>query len=141
MAGPNPTCICNIQNGVSKNNLEIIRKLNTGLTSQIQTKHGLTWKKITDSIRQGGVLSVIDYETLMDEINKEITEKDKGLELRSGGKLIDRLWMDDVLLIHEHTREAQKMLDVINHIAQKTIAFGAPKCKAVELGKEPTDKN
>ena len=42
------------------NNLQVIRKLNTGLTAQIQAKYGPTRKiKIRDSIRQGGVLSVI----------------------------------------------------------------------------------
>ena len=109
------------RNGVGKKNLEIIRKLNTGLTAQIQTKYGLTRKiTIRDSIRQGGVLSVIEYATLMDEITKEINKSDMGLELRNGEKLRDLLWMDDVLLIHENAKEVQKMLDVTNHIALKS---------------------
>ena len=127
------------RNGVGKKNLEIIRKLNTGLTAQIQTKYGLTRKiTIRDSIRQGGVLSVIEYATLMDEITKEINKNDMGLELRNGEKLRDLLWMDDVLLIHENAKEVQKMLDITNHIALKNhIEFGAPKCKIVKLGRGP----
>ena len=127
------------RNGVGKKNLEIIRKLNTGLTAQIQTKYGLTRKiTIRDSIRQGGVLSVIEYATLMDEITKEISKNDMGLELRNGEKLRDLLWMDDVLMIHENAKEVQKMLDVTNHIAlKKHIEFGAPKCKIVKIGRGP----
>ena len=84
------------------------------------------------------MLSVIEYATLMDEITKEINKNDMGLELRNGEKLRDLLWMDDVLLIHENTKEAQKMLDVTNHIALKNhIEFGAPKCKVVKIGRGP----
>ena len=52
-------------------------------------------------------------------MTNEINKNDMGLELRNGEKLRDLLWMDDVLLIHENTKEAQKMLDVTNHIALK----------------------
>ena len=59
------------KNGISEKNLEMMRKMNTGLTARFRTKHGLTRKiTIKDSIRQGGVLSVIEYATLMDEITK-----------------------------------------------------------------------
>ena len=56
-----------------------------GLTAQIQTKYGPTRKiTIRDNIQQGGVPSVIEYATLMDEITKEINKNDIGLELRNG---------------------------------------------------------
>ena len=59
-----------------------------GLTAQIQTKYGPTRKiTIRDSIRKGGVLPVIAYATLMDEITNEIIKHDMGLELRNGEKL------------------------------------------------------
>ena len=47
---------------------QIIDILNRDLKTTIQTKYGPTRQiKIKDSIRQGGVLSVIQYATLMDE--------------------------------------------------------------------------
>ena len=68
------------KNGISAKNLEMMRKMNSDLTARIRTKYGLTRKiKIKDSIRQGGVLSVIEYATLMDEITKELQEKIQGL--------------------------------------------------------------
>ena len=89
-------------------------------------------------MRQDGVLSVIEYATLMDEITKEINKNDMGLELRNCEKLRDLLRMEDVLLIHENTKEAQKMLYVTNHLALKNhIEFGAPKCKVVKIGRGP----
>ena len=40
----------------------ITKKLNENLTARIQTNHGYTRKvEIKDSIRQGGILSVIQY--------------------------------------------------------------------------------
>ena len=64
------------ESGVTGKNLSIARKMNTNLTARIQTRHGPTRKiKIRDSIRQGGVLSVIEYANLMDEISKELKKK------------------------------------------------------------------
>ena len=37
--------------------------------------------KIKDSIRQGGVLSVLQYATVMDEIAKEIQKLNKGIKI------------------------------------------------------------
>ena len=71
------------KNGISAKNLEMMRKMNSDLTARIRTKYGLTRKiKIKDSIRQGGVLSVIEYATLMDEITKELQEKRQGLTMK-----------------------------------------------------------
>ena len=67
------------KSGVQGKNWRAIKYLNTGLSARIRTKHGLTDKiYITDSIRQGGVLSVIEYSNLTDEIAKTITEEHKG---------------------------------------------------------------
>ena len=64
--------------GVNSKLWQIIKKLNENLTANIHTKYGPTRKiTIKDSIRQGGVLSVLQYALLMDEINKEIQETEK----------------------------------------------------------------
>ena len=113
------------------------KKLNSNLTAKIQTRYGLTTKiKIRESIRQGGVLSVIEYAALINEISKEL--KQKGLGLKTNGKIIIDLlqWMDDVCLIHHDLEALQIMLDVTNHVALKYhIQFGAEKCKVIR-GKE-----
>ena len=65
---------------------DIIRKLNDNLTARIQTKHGQTREiKIKDSIRQGCVLSVIQYALMMDEISKEINKNNLGIHIPSLG--------------------------------------------------------
>ena len=124
------------KNGISGKNLEMMRKMNTGLTARIRTKHGLTRKiTIKDSIRQGGVLSVIEYATLMDEITKEIQGREQGIKMENGETLANLLWMDDVALIHEETKQLQEIMDTTNHVALTNhIEFGAAKCKVVKIG-------
>ena len=66
------------KNGVKGKNLHMAQKLNSNLSAQIQTRHGLTREiRIRDSIRQGGVLSVVAYATLIDEISKELKIHDR----------------------------------------------------------------
>ena len=125
------------KNGAEGKNLRMAKKLNSNLTAKIQTRYGLTWKiKIRDSIRQGGVLSVIEYATMIDEISKEL--KQKGLGQKTNGKVTtdSLLWMDDVCLIHHDLEALQTMLDVTNHVELKYhIQFGAAKCKVIRKGK------
>ena len=88
----------------------MIKKINTNLRARIHTKHGLTREiKIRDSIRQGGVLSVIEYATLIDEIAKELKKNNIGLKTKQGTQLNTLLWMDDVCLIHHDLTTLQQM--------------------------------
>ena len=125
------------KNGVHDKNLRMIKKINSNLTARIQTRYGLTRKiNIRDSIRQGGVLSVIEYATLMDEISKELQQRNLGIETQQNYILDSLLWMDDVCLIHHDLQKLQEILDVTNHVANKYhIQFGAAKCKVVRKGK------
>ena len=83
------------------------KKMNKNLTAQLSTRHGNTREiKIKDSIRQGGVLSVLQYALLIDEINKEITKENLGTYIESLDETIGcLLWMDDVLLISSESIE------------------------------------
>ena len=77
-------------------------------------KHKSTSKiNIKDSIRQGGVPSVIQYALIMDEINKEIQKHKLGQKFdnlqQSTGCL---LWMDDVAPVSSDTDELQAMLNI-----------------------------
>ena len=107
-----------MKNGVEGKNLSIIKKLNSNLTARIQTRFGLTKEiPIKDSIRQGGVLFVVEYATLIDEISKELRKRNQGVTPAAGTKIDSLLRMDDVCLIHSDRDELQQMLDITNHIA------------------------
>ena len=90
-------------NGITGPTWNLIRKFNLGLSAQIKTKDGLTRPiEIKDSIRQGRVLSVLQYAMVMDEIAKEI-KQEKGINIPNTDKKLGcLLWMDDVVLIAEN---------------------------------------
>ena len=120
-----------------RENLRMIKKLNSNLNARIHMRYGLTKKiDIKDSIRQGGVLSVIEYATIIDEIAKELKLRNLGYETKSKVKLDSLLWMDDVYLIHHDLNKLQEILDITNHVANKYhIQFGAAKCKVIRRGR------
>ena len=122
---------------VTRKNLQMVKKLSSNLTAKIHTRHGLTREiRIRDSIRQGWVLSAIEYTTLIDKISKELKEQDLGIVTDTGEKVNTFLWMDDVCLIHHDLKTLQKMLDITNHVELKYhIEFGAAKCKVVRTAK------
>ena len=107
--------------GLTTNLWKLVRELNSNLRTTVQTKHGPTRKiNITDSIRQGGVLSVTMYALMMDENNKALTETDLGVKIPSTDtKIPCLLWMDDVVLAETKPHRAQKQLDITNHTSLK----------------------
>ena len=107
-------------------NLSMVKKLNSQLTASIQTRYGPTREiKIRDSIRQGGVLSVIEYAILIDEISKEIRKRGLGLLTKTGNKVDSLLWMDDVCLIHhDQDKSGVKRLHTLGHLDQYMAQHG-----------------
>ena len=99
----------------------MIKKLNKNITTKIKTKHGETREiSIKDSIRQGGVLSVLEYGVLMDEINKDLEQKPLGIEIDDKGtRVACLLWVDDVVLIATSNKELQEMPASTNHTIKK----------------------
>ena len=108
-----------LKQGLTDPTWTAIKNLNKNLTAEIKTKYGPTRPiKIKDSIRQGGVLSVIMYAILMDEIAKAIKQENLGIPLpNSSSKQGCLLWMDDVALISNDKKTMQKMLNITNEIA------------------------
>ena len=98
--------------------------------------------EIKDSIRQGGVLSVMQYADVMDEIAKEIQRRNLGVTIGNDEQKIGcLLWMDDVLLMADTPKELQKLLDTTNRIANKYhIEFGEAKSKVMVIGKNNTNE-
>ncbi len=127
--------------GLKDTNWLMIKRLNEKLTARVNTKYGPTRKIHIRycSIRQGGVLSVLQYAILMDEIAKEISKKDMGVEVDPDGKKIGcLLWMDDVVLVTSDRNEMQNMLDIVEDIAKRYhIEFGKDKSKALKVGGKP----
>jgi hypothetical protein len=125
------------KSGTKPEEWKLTKEMSNNLKATIQTKHGNTRTiNINDSIRQGGVLSVIQYANLMDEIAKEINEKKLGNGQKDNGKKIAcLLWMDDVALISDNEKELQDMLNITDEIAKKyRIKFGNEKSKIISIG-------
>ena len=124
--------------GITSNLWRLVKELNSNLLTTIQTKHGPTRKiKITDSIRQGGVLSVTMYALMMDETNKALMETDLDVKIPSTDTVVPcLLWMDDVVLAETKMDRAQKQLDIANHTSLKYhVEYGMAKTKYLRIGK------
>ena len=116
----------------------LVKELNSNLLTTVQTKHGPTRKiKITDSIRQGGVLSVTMYALMMDETSKALQETDLGIKIpNTDTKIPCLLWMDDVVLAETKTERSQEQLDITNHTSLKFhVEYGMAKTKYLRTGK------
>ena len=119
----------------------LVKNLNTNLKTTILTKHGPTRKiTIKDSIRQGGVLSVVLYALMMDEISKEIAKTNLGIEIpNTNHRIPTLLWMDDVLLMENETPKSQELLDTTHDVSQRYhVEFGMPKTKYLRASKRKT---
>ena len=124
--------------GIKSKLWNIIKELNKNLTATVETKYGNTRPiKMKDNIRQGGVLSVIMYATLMDEIAKEVDKRKLGVDMGNDSKIGCLLWMDDVAFISRTKAELQEMLDIAHNISIKyRIKFGREKSKIMRIGKK-----
>ena len=122
--------------GLTDAHWETVLKLNENLTAKLKTKYGLTRTiNIKDSLRQGGVLAVLQYGIMMDQINQAIKAQNLGINIEGTDiKIPSLLWVDDVLIMAETKEELQKMLDTINDIAAKYhIEFGMPKSNIMKV--------
>ena len=132
------------KNGINNYLWNVINDLNKDLTANVKTKHGPTRNfRIKDSIRQGGVVSVLLYALLMDEIAKEIQAKNTGSKIPGTTKNLGcLLWMDDVVLIHNTADGLQDLLNTTDKIAKKYhIEFGKEKSKVMTLGQKDRPNN
>ena len=127
------------KNGLNGKNWRIVKHLNENLTAKIKTQYGMTRTiKMKDSIRQGGVLSVIEYANLIDEIAKQLqTEKIGEVKIWDTQTTGCLLWMDDVALIHQDLEELKAMVETTNEIAKRYhIKFGKEKSQILTINGE-----
>ena len=130
------------KSGLREAEWKITKELSNNLTARINTIHGQTREiNIQDSIRQGGVLSVIQYANLIDEIAKDLKGHNLGCYQTDNSEEIPcLLWMDDVALLTTDKEKMQKMLDRVQEIAEKyRIHFGTEKSNIMIIGKKDTD--
>ena len=126
------------ERGLTTKTWKLVKELNSNLLTTIQTKDGPTRKiKITDSIRQGGVLSVTMYALMMDETNKALQKTDLGIKIPNTDCTIPcLLWMDDVVLAETTAERTQKQLDITNDTSLKFhVEYGMAKTKYLRTGK------
>ena len=84
----------------------IVDKLNQNITAKIRTHDGTTRPiQIKNSIRQGGVLAVTQYATLMDEINKEVPKETAKTKNEIDEESTCLLWVDDVAIITNNKKD------------------------------------
>ena len=110
---------------------DLTDRLNQNLTATIRTKHGTTRPiTINNSIRQGGVLAVTQYATLMDEINKEINRAKCTTQTNIDTNSTCLLWVDDVAIITNNIEHQHTLLSITNNTANTyRIQFGQEKSK------------
>ena len=112
----------------------IIENLNSNLTAKIKTRYGLTRIiKMGDSIRQGGVLSVVEYAKLIDELETELQTMKLGISF-GDIKIASLLYVDDIILLADNESDLQLMLNQCCKFALKWhIKFSQKKSKVMVI--------
>ena len=135
--------IMNILNkrGCDLKNWIYLDKLNDKSTVKIKTKWGLTKDINTDKVlKQGSVMSPIQYGILIDEIAKELYNNKKGIILQECN-IPCLLWVDDIAVMKDNYNELQEMMDIVYNISQKyRIKYGLSKSKHHIIGDDNNPK-
>jgi len=121
--------------GLTDNHWTISKKLNHNLTATIETKFGPTRKIQMSSIRQGGVLSVLEFGLLMDETSKDIAKEKLGITIEGMDNQVGSLlWVDDIIMAEIESQNLQRMLDVAEHTSNKYhIEYGESKSNVMTI--------
>ena len=125
------------QDGVKGKLWRLTRALNTELTANVKTKHGMTRKIIRESGgKQGGKIIVTLFSRLMDSLSEELDNDASTGIMINDKKLNDLLYVDDALTVAEGKEQQVKTLKSVDAFATKhKIKWGASKCKVLEIGK------
>ena len=125
------------QDGVKGKLWRLTRVLNTNLTANVKTKHGITRKITRESGgKQGGKIIVTLFSRLMDTLTEELDNDLSTGVMINEKKLNDLLYVDDALTLAEGKKQQVKTLERVDAFATKhKIKWGASKCKVLEIGK------
>ena len=115
-----------------------LETLNSENKVRVNTVFGPTDEvNINRVIKQGAVLSPIQYAILIDEIARKLMEEDMGVILNDIN-LPCLLWVDDVMVPGESYDDIQTMVDKVYDIARKfKVEFGMDKTGHMILGEDP----
>ena len=130
-----------MERGLDQKNTSYLKELNRGYHVSIKTPHGVT-KLVSceDVLKQGSVLSPIQFGMSTDEIANQLEKADLGAVLGER-KIPCTLWVDDIQCANLNYCDAQKSVDIISDTADKyKTKFGMNKTNHVIIGKdhEPT---
>ena len=115
----------------------LLKELNTNLTAQIKTRHGLTEEiQRLAGGKQGGKNFGFLFAKLMDLIQEEASENPElGVQFELL-KLIVLIWVDDVVSFAEGETQQNHTLAMINEFAMKhKLKWGSSKCNVMQIGK------
>lgn len=116
----------------------LMDKLNTNLTAQIKTRFGPTRPiQITESLRQGGVLSGPEFASLIDLCETVLQDLEMGIPL-GDDTIATLLLMDDIVLTADSAEQLQEMLNIMDTFANKWhLVFNQQKSK-IMIVKRPS---
>ena len=114
-----------------------VQMLNTSNTTSIKVNSELSKKlKVSSGIRQGDSLSPILFNTIMDEIIKDVKDAGRGYELWQEIKIV--CYADDAVLISDNEDDLQRLLYAFEKSADKfNMKISIDKTKALTIAKQP----
>ena len=130
------------QNGVKGKTWRIVKKINDGLFTRVRTRYGLTREVlIPESIRQGGVLSVVEFSKMMDMLNVMIEKE--GYRVWIGDiRLPCLLFMDDAVIVEDDPERFQGALEVTNRFIKfYKLVLNHTKSKVMIINKDEQDQD
>ena len=114
-----------------------VQSLNTGNTTSIKVDSEVSKKlKISSGIRQGDSLSPILFNTIMDEIIKDVKCTGRGYKLIQEMKIV--CYADDAVLISDNEDDLQRLLYTFEKSADRfNMKISIEKTKALTISKQP----
>ena len=107
-----------INQGVNQDLVKIIQEMYKGLKAQIILDTEGPQFEIRRGVRQGDPLSPLLFNCALDEIFKNLSWEEMGLEI-NGEKINNLRFADDVVLVAESAEQLQIMLDDLNTESKK----------------------
>ena len=123
--------------GVKDDTLVLLHKANEEIHMAVKTNNGLTERHIIeDSVLQGDTFGLILASVQVDSIGKECQETGYGYHYMDSLPVSILGLVDDMVGISEAGFKAKQLNTFLNiKTAEKTLQFGATKCKFLLIGK------
>ena len=128
--------------GVKGKIWRMVRKLNEGLKTVVKTRHGITRKvKIPESIRQGGVLSVLEFAKMMDRLSEMLQKENLGVWY-GRIQISSLLFMDDAVIIENNHDKFKVALETVERFRKLyKLVLNQGKSKTMVINADERDKN